>query len=446
MEQNSNSYSYREIWKIAFPILVSTIIEQVIGMTDAAFLGRVDEIALGASAIAGIYYMVIFMLGLGFSIGVQIIIGRRNGEGNFKETGNVFYHGLYFSIALAIVIMLLSEAFSPALMGMMVSSPNIRDAALSYVRWRVVGLGFGFTTAIFRAFYIGTTQTRALTANSIMMMLSNVFFNWILIFGKFGFPALGIAGAAIGSTLSELVSLLFFIFYTRRHCDIAKYGLDTSIKPEWTKLKGILSVSLWSMIQNFLSIGTWFIFFLYIEHLGERALAVSNIVRNISGLIWMVLMAFASTCSTLTSNMIGTGHSNGVMPLVRRMLKFSYMVSTPMLLLFSLFPQMLIRLFTNIPELVDAAVPSMMVLCASYLLTIPASIFFQAVGGTGNTKAAFLLESFSLIAYTAYCTVIIGIMKSDVAMCWTAEGIYGAIMALTCGLYLRSGRWRSKAI
>ena len=153
MEQHSNSYSYREIWKIAFPILVSTIIEQVIGMTDAAFLGRVDEIALGASAIAGIYYMVIFMLGLGFSIGVQIIIGRRNGEGNFKETGNVFYHGLYFSIALAIVIMLLSEAFSPALMGMMVSSPNIRDAALSYVRWRVVGLGFGFTTAIFRAFY-----------------------------------------------------------------------------------------------------------------------------------------------------------------------------------------------------------------------------------------------------------------------------------------------------
>ena len=446
MEVYRGSYSYREIWKIAFPILISTIIEQVIGMTDTAFLGRVDEIALGASAIAGIYYMVIFMLGLGFSIGVQIIIGRRNGEGNFKETGSVFYHGLYFAIALAIVIMLLSEAFSPALMSMMVSSPNIRDAALSYVRWRVVGLGFGFTTAIFRAFYIGTTQTRALTANSVVMMLSNVFFNWILIFGKFGFPALGITGAAIGSTLSELVSLVFFIVYTRRHCDVAKYGLVTAVKPEWTKLKSILSVSLWSMIQNFLSIGTWFIFFLYIEHLGERALAVSNIVRNISGLIWMVLMAFASTCSTLTSNMIGNGHSNGVMPLTRRILKFSYMVISPLLLLFSLCPQLLIKLFTNIPELVDASVPSLLVLCASYLLTIPASIFFQAVGGTGNTKAAFLLESGSLLAYTLYCTIIIGVMKSNVALCWTAEGIYGGIMALSCGLYLRSGRWKSKKI
>ena len=440
------SYSYREIWKIAFPILISTIIEQVIGMTDAAFLGRVGEIELGASAIAGIYYMVIFMLGLGFSIGVQIIIGRRNGENNFKETGKVFYHGLYFAVSLALVITLLSELVSPSLMTMMVSSDKVRDAALSYVRWRVVGLGFGFTTAIFRAFYIGTTQTRALTANSVVMMLSNVFFNWIFIFGKFGCPALGIAGAAIGSTLAELVSLIFFIVYTRRSCDVAKYGLDKPTKPEWKAMTGILSVSGWSMIQNFLSIATWLVFFLFIEHTGERALAVSNIVRNISGLIWMVLMAFASTCSTLTSNMIGSGHSNGALPLIRRMLKFSYMVITPLLLLFSLFPKVLIRLFTNIPALVDASVPSLMVLCACYLFTIPASIFFQAVGGTGNTKAAFLLETVSLLVYTLYCTVIIAVLKSDVALCWTAEGVYGGIMALACGLYLRKGRWKDKRI
>ena len=88
--ENREHYSYREILRIAFPILVSTIVEQVIGMTDTAFLGRVGELELGASAIAGVYYLVIFMLGLGFSIGVQIIIGRRNGEGNHIQTGNVF--------------------------------------------------------------------------------------------------------------------------------------------------------------------------------------------------------------------------------------------------------------------------------------------------------------------------------------------------------------------
>ena len=444
--ENREHYSYRDILRIAFPILVSTIVEQVIGMTDTAFLGRVSELDLGASAIAGVYYLVIFMLGLGFSIGVQIIIGRRNGEGNYAQTGKVFYHGLYFALGLAVVTTLASEAVSPGLLGLMVSSPQVRDAALSYIRWRVIGLAFAFSTAVFRAFYIGTTQTKVLSINSFVMLLSNVCFNWVLIFGKFGLPALGIKGAAIGSTLSELISLAFFVIYTMTRCDTKKYGLEHPEVPHWRTLKGILKISLWSMVQNFFSISTWFIFFLFIEHLGERSLAITNIVRNVSGFVWMVLMAFASTCSTLTSNLIGNGQNENVPELIWRVLRTAYAATLPILLLFSIFPQLIIRIFTNMPDLVEASVPSMLVLCASYLLTIPASIFFQAVGGTGNTKTSFLLEAFSLVIYLIFCTIVIGIMKCDVAVCWTSEAVYGGFMALTCGLYLRSGRWKSKAI
>ena len=69
-------YTYKQIWTIAYPILISLIMEQMIGMTDTAFLGRVGEIELGASAIAGVYYLAIFMMAFGFSIGAQILIGR----------------------------------------------------------------------------------------------------------------------------------------------------------------------------------------------------------------------------------------------------------------------------------------------------------------------------------------------------------------------------------
>ena len=154
-------------------------------------------------------------------------------------------------------------------------------------------------------FFLGTTQTKTLTLNSIVMVLSNVVFNYILIFGKFGFPALGIAGAAIGSSLAELVSLLFFILYTRSRIDCCKYGLDRIPKFRLDVLKRMLNVSFWTMIQNFFSLSTWFLFFLYVEHLGERSLAVTNIVRNVSGILFMVLMAFASTCGSLVSNLIG---------------------------------------------------------------------------------------------------------------------------------------------
>ena len=226
MKYNDVKYSYRKIWMIAYPILISTLIEQLIGMTDTAFLGRVSEVALGASALAGVYYMVIFMLGLGFSIGVQIIIGRRNGEGRYSEAGNVFWHGLYFLLGLGLSIAIISEFLSPKVIRLIVNSQDIQASSIDYVRWRIMGLPFGFATAILRALYIGTTQTKALTVNSLIMMISNVLFNWVLVFGHFGVPALGIAGAAIGSTLAEVVSLIGFVIYTRTQCDVVRFGLN----------------------------------------------------------------------------------------------------------------------------------------------------------------------------------------------------------------------------
>ena len=447
MEQRiEGKYTYRGIWQLAYPILISLFMEQMIGMTDTAFLGRVGEIELGASAIAGVYYMVIFIVGFGFSLGAQIIIGRRNGEGRYTDTGKIFWHGLYFLLGFAAVMIALSEALSPWLMSKMVSSEHILDAALTYVRWRILGLFFAWTTAMFRAFYIGTMQTKTLTLNSIVMVLSNVVFNWILIFGKLGFPAMGIAGAALGSTLAELVSLVFFIVYTIRKTDCRKYGLDRFGKFDFGKLKDILSVSVWTMIQNVVSLSTWFIFFLFIEHLGERSLAVSNIVRNVSGLIWMIMMAFSSTCSALVSNLIGNGHQNAVPGLVVRILKIGYLAVAIMTVAIAAFPETVIRIYTDIPELVSASVPSLWVMCSAYLFTVPANIFFQAVSGTGNTKYAFLLELSALVVYVAYCYTIIHVIRADVAVCWSAEHVYGFAMMILCGGYLLSGKWKNKRI
>lgn len=443
---STGTYSYRNIWRVAYPILISLLMEQMIGLTDTAFLGRVGEIELGASAIAMIYYLVLFMVGFGFSIGAQIIIGRRNGEGRFKETGKVFWNGLYFLLALSTVIIAGSELISPYLMKKIVSSEAIYQASLSYVSWRLPGMVFAFCTAMYRAFYVGTTQTKTLTLNSVVMVLSNIVFNWILIFGNLGFPALGITGAAIGSSLAELVSLIFFVAYTRARCDRVKYGLDKPARFDLSELKAMMPVCSWTMIQNVISISTWFIFFLYIEHLGERSLAISNIVRNISGLLWMMLSAFAATCSTLVSNIIGAGREDKVISLIKRVMKMSYAIIMAFALLFCIFPKAVIRIYTDIPDLIQATIPSMIIMCSAYLLTIGAMILFNAVSGTGSTKTAFRLELAALVIYTLYCTITAGIFKLDVAICWTAEFVYALALLIFCYIYLRSGRWKNRKI
>lgn len=440
------AYTSKEILTIAYPILISLVMEQAIGMTDTAFLGRVGEIELGASAIAGVYYIAIFMIGFGFSIGSQILMARRNGEKRYSEIGDIFYQGVYFMIFLAAAAFTLTELITPWLLPKILSSQNIYAAAESYIHWRAFGFFFSFVAVMFRAFFVGTTQTKTLTLNSLVMVGSNIVFNYILIFGKFGFPALGIAGAAIGSSLAELVSLIFFITYTVRKIDLKKYGLNRFSSFSTDKLRRILNVSLWTMIQNFVSLSTWFIFFLYVEHLGERPLAITNIIRNISGITFMIISAFASTCGSLVSNQIGAGKADSVVCTVHQHIKLALSIVLPLTILFAVFPTVVLGIYTDMPDLIEASIPSLLVFCTTTWLTAASNIYFQSVSGTGNTRMAFILELSTLVIYAAYITLIIQVMRLDVAWCWTSEHVYGGFLLILCSIYLHRGKWKLKRI
>ena len=439
------AYSNKEIRHIATPVLISLVMEQMIGMTDTAFLGRVGEVELGASAIAGVYYIAIFMIAYGFSIGSQILIARRNGERQYKEIGRIFYQGIYFLLALAVVMFFLSQYFSPIILKHIVSSEHVYKAAISFLNWRVFGFFFSFAGIMFRAFFVGTTQTRTLTLNSVIMVLSNVLFNYILIFGKFGFPALGIAGAAIGSSLAEMISVIFFILYTRYHIDYKKYGLNVLDGIKFSVLKHILNISVWTMIQNFISLSTWFLFFLFMEHLGERPLAITNIVRNVSGIMFMIIIAYASTCSSLTGNLIGAGKAEYVAVTIKQHIRIAYTFILPIALACSLLPHLVIGIYTDIPDLIEASIPSLWVLCSAYIIMIPANIYFQAVSGTGNTRTALLLEISALTIYMFYMTYIVLVVR-NVALCWTTEHIYATFIGLFSYIYMKKGNWKEKKI
>lgn len=190
-------FTNKQIWQITYPVLISLLMEHMIGLTDTAYLGRVGEVELGASALAGVYYLVIYMLGFGFSVGAQVLIARRNGAQDYTRIGPVFMQGALFLLLLAATLFTVSHFYSPVILRKLIGSDEVYQATMSYIDWRVYGFFFSFIAVMFRAFYVGITKTKILTANSVVMVLTNVVLNYILIFGKFGFPALGIAGAAI---------------------------------------------------------------------------------------------------------------------------------------------------------------------------------------------------------------------------------------------------------
>lgn len=441
-----HTYSYSQIWHIAFPILVSVLMEQLIGMTDTAFLGRVGEVELGASAIGGIFYIAIFMLGMGFSVGTQIVMARRNGEGNYRQIGVVFYHSLAFLMCMAAVLFVLTRWLAPHLLPLLLRSEAVCASANDFLYWRVYSFFFAFINVLFRAFYVATTRTRTLTLNSLVMVLSNLLFTYVFIFGHLGIPALGIAGAAIGNTLAAATSTVFFIVHTLRHVDCAKYGLDRIPHFRFSLLRRVLGISLWTMVQDFLSLATWFLFFIGVEHLGERALASTNLVRNISAFTFMAVISLASTASTLTGNLMGQAEYDAVWPMVRKCIRLGFAILVPVIALLSAFPREVLSIFTNDEALISTSVAPLYVLLSSYIFTIPAQILLKALSGTGNTRTALACEVATLVLYVAFVVGAIMIGRVPLPMCWLSEHVYSFFITIMAGCYLTYGHWQKKRV
>lgn len=160
-----------------------------------------------AYQLAGIYYLAIYMLSFGFSIGLQVMIARRNGEGDYTETGRTFFQGLFFLAGLSVFLCLMIPVLSPFLLKRLITSDEIYLAVIRYLDWRSFGLLFSFPFLALRSFFVGITHTRVLSWAAITAVLVNIPLNYLLIF-TFQW---GISGAALASTLAEMVSLIVLL-------------------------------------------------------------------------------------------------------------------------------------------------------------------------------------------------------------------------------------------
>ena len=439
-------YSNKEIWNVSYPILLALLAQNVVNVTDTAFLGHVGEVELGASAMGGLLYICIFTVAFGFSTGSQIMIARRNGEGRFKDVGPVMMQGCMFLLAMAVVLFGLCQWSAPVLVRMLISSDAIYEGTLDFLHWRMFGFFFSFVNVMFRALYVGITRTKVLTINAVVMALVNVFLDYALIFGHFGLPEMGLKGAAIASVMAEAASTLFGVIYTGVYVDLKKYGLNRLPSFDFSLLGRILSISCFTMVQYFLSMATWFVFFLAIERLGQRELAIANIVRSIYIVILIPVQALSTTANTLVSNLIGAGGIESVMQLMGRIAKVSFFVVLICVALMVMIPQTFLSVYTGDATLQAESVPSLYVIGGAMLIASVANIYFNGISGTGNTQAALYLETSTLIIYAVYVCWVGLILKAPVAVCFTTEALYYGLLLLTSVIYLKKANWQNKRI
>ena len=173
-------YSNKQIWHVSYPILLSLLAQNVINVTDTAFLGRVGEVELGAAAMGGLFYICAYTLAFGFSTGSQIVMARRNGEKQYTEVGPVMIQGIAFLLLLAAFMFTLSRLFAGDILNLLISSDPVRNATIEFLDWRVFGFFFSFVNVMYRALYVGITRTKVLTLNAVLMAVTNVILDYIL--------------------------------------------------------------------------------------------------------------------------------------------------------------------------------------------------------------------------------------------------------------------------
>ncbi len=438
--------SYRNIWRISYPLILGFVAVTIINVTDSAFLGRVSEVAIGASGLGGIYVLVMLMAAFGLGIGAQIIMARFHGEEKPERIGPIFDHLMYLLLALAGGLILFHFFFAEFLLSRIIESQAILESTIAYTNIRVIGLIPAAIVVGYRCFLTGISDTRAISYAAGIMAGLNLFFNYLFVFGNLGFPRMEIEGAGYASVLSETLSLVYLVVWVRRKRLGVQFNCFHFPKPNFTQIKSIMRIATPVIVQHVVSIASWLTFFLIIEGMGERDLAISNVVRSGYSVLMIPLVGIGQATQTLVSKLIGQGGTHLVYKLIQRLLIVSVVSSISLMLLNLINPRLLLSVFTNDVTLIDESIPVVYVISISIVLFAVSMILLSVVSGTGNTFITLLIEVSTLIIYLNFTYRMVHQWHQPLNMVWTSEIVYFSGLALFSGLYLWSGKWKNAKI
>ncbi len=438
--------SNRKIWQISYPLMIGLLAENLVGVVSTMFLGHVGDLELAASAIANAYYVMLFVVGMGFANGAQILISRRNGERKYRQIGGIFENSLYFIWFFSALIIVVSTLFSRHILGFMLDSDEIVDTAMHYLDIRVFTLFFSLGCVVMRSFFVGIEFTKYIGMAALVVAGSNCVFDYILIFGKFGLPAMGIKGAAWAAMGAEIAGFSYFVWIVLRKVNLRKYQMFRFKRPNLYIMVQTMNVAVFTMLQNLLSLCTWLLFFVIIEKTGKENLAASNIVRSFYILAVCPLWAYGSTVSTLVSNALGQNCRQHVFPVIRKVAKFSIVTSCIAYIPVLLSAQGIMSLYTK-PDtqyLIEIGFRALYVV--GFANIISAFSWTSAISATGNTMVALFVESITLVAYLIAIYLLATYFPHNLELIWGSEIVYQIVLGLLSIWYFSGTHWQKKKI
>lgn len=433
--------TYKEILHISLPLIVGNIAWTSNGVFDTIFVGNLGKVELDAIGFASVFYSVLFMMGFSFTRGTQLLIARKMGELKYSDVGNIFDNTISALLLVSFLLFFLIKIFTHEILGFMLSNEEIIAKCEEFLSYRMWGLVPSFMSFIFIAFYSGIGKTQILSVSIALMTLMNIFLNYGLVYGQFGFPEIGIGGSGMATSISETiaVAVLFlgtFVKNRRKQFQLFEFDkFDTKLMKQMTRI----SVPL--MMQSLAAVGGWLLFFSRIEtKLGVNALAVSSIYRQLILFFTIPTWSLGSAANTIISNLVGQGSFSEIKVALRKISLVSLGFALFSCALIYLFPKICIGIFVNKfddASIVPMAIEALPVVFIIFLLMSIANIAFNGVISVGDIFIALGIEVVVVIIYILYFVFVLDRSWANIWWVWTAEWIYWLAMLLGSLIFFR---------
>jgi multidrug resistance protein, MATE family len=438
--------SSKQILTISIPIALAILVPQFNFIINNIFLGALSKQALAIGGITGVYYLIFGVMGQGLNNGLQALISRRAGENRVDEIGVLFNQGVIISICLSIVGIGFTYFIAPTIFHALLIDSSRANTVIEFLKIRIWGLPFLFIYQMRNALLVGTNQSKFLIIGTATEALFNIFFDYSLIFGHFGFAAMGLNGAAYASIIAEIMGLLVIYLVIHYQKIGARFDLFKKLEFKMDYVKLILVQSSPLMMQYMISIISWEFFYILIEHRGEQSLAVSNAMRNIFGFFGCFTWAFAATTTTMVSNIIGQDLQDKVIELIHKIMRWSFGFAFIVAIMINIFAAEFLSIYGQGEGFLTEGIPVLRIVSVALLLMSASTIWLSAVTGTGQSKVTLLIEFAAIIIYIIYNYLVLEYYKMPITYGWFSEIIYWLSLLIPSYFYIRTMRWKNKKI
>lgn len=348
LSKYTKEFSYN--FQLAYPVVLGMLGHTLIAIVDNFMVGKLGSTELAAVSLGNSFLFIGMSLGIGFSTAITPLIAEADAEKDDKKIRTTFHHGLLLCSALGIAVFMMIVLSKP-IMGLMHQPKAVVDLAAPYIDWVAFSLIPVIIFQGYKQFADGLSQTKYSMYAIYLANVVHVFFNYVLIYGVWGFPKLGILGAALGTVFSRIMMVVFIHFLLRKNILFKKYFKNFTFKEiKKSILKKIINLGFPSAMQMLFEVTLFTAAIWLAGSLGKNSQAANQIALTLASSTFMVAMGFSVAAMIRVSNAKGAKDYKKMITVARSIFLLTVLVELFFGILFVVFHRFLPHLFLNMSD------------------------------------------------------------------------------------------------